>query len=55
MSKFKTLTHVLAGIAIVVVGWLATPAGMALVHQYPWLASVTLGAGILGLYRNPVK
>jgi len=55
MSKFKKITHVFAVIAAAAAGFIATPAGKALLGQYPVLSAA--GAAILAvaaLYHNPV-
>ncbi len=55
MSKFKKITHVLAVVAAAAAGFIATPAGKALLGQYPVLSAA--GAAILAvaaLYHNPV-
>jgi len=56
MSKFTTITHVLAVVSLAVIGWLATPAGQAVQHQYPWLSAAALALGALKLtYHTPTK
>lgn len=54
MSKFKTLTHWLAVAGIAVVGFVASPAGQAIVHQYPIVSGIAGIIGLLGaLYHSP--
>ena len=56
MSRFKSITHVLAVIAAAAAGFLASPAGHAVVAQYPVLAPVAAGIAIVAsLYHNPTK
>jgi hypothetical protein len=51
----KTITHIYAAVAVAVGGFLLTPAGVAILHQYPRLASLLALAAALGVYHNPVK
>lgn len=50
----KKITHVFAVIGGLAIAFVATPAGQALVHQYPVLSViVTLGTTIAALYHSP--
>jgi hypothetical protein len=51
----KTITHWYALAAAAVGTFLLTPAGKALLMQYPWLASVLAIATVAGIYHNPNK
>lgn len=54
MGKYKKLTHVLAVVIAGVATFFATPAGLAVVKQYPVLAPAVAGlAMIAALYRSP--
>jgi hypothetical protein len=54
VSKFKTVTHWFAVGAVAVVGFIASPAGQAVVHQYPILSGVAGVIGVLSaLYHSP--
>lgn len=56
MKKFANFTHYLALGAAGVVAFAATPAGEALVKQYPHLtAAVALAGLVAALYHNPAK
>jgi len=55
MSKFKKVTHVFAAALAAAAAFVITPAGKALVGQFPLLSAAA--AGILALaaiYHNPV-
>lgn len=55
MSKFKKVTHVFAAVLASAAAFVITPAGKALIGQYPLLSAAA--AGILALaavYHNPV-
>jgi hypothetical protein len=51
----KTITHFLALAAAAVGLFFLTPAGKALLMQYPVLASLMALLTVLGLYHNPLK
>ncbi len=52
--KISAWTHWLAGAVAAVSAFLASPAGTALLHQYPKLVPIVLGLSAIGLtYRNP--
>jgi hypothetical protein len=54
MSKFKNITHWAAGAFVAVVGFAVSPAGQAIVAQYPKLSAVATLLGLLGaLYHSP--
>lgn len=55
MSKFKKVTHVFAAALTAAAAFVVTPAGRALIGQYPIFSAAA--AGILALaavYHNPV-
>lgn len=55
MSKFKKVTHVFAAALAAAAAFVITPAGKALIGQYPIFSAAA--AGILALaavYHNPV-
>ena len=53
MSK---LTHIFALLGAAVWGFLATPAGQAVLHQYPILSALSGAVStIVMVYRNPHK
>lgn len=53
-AKIKPLTHVLAVGIAAAAGFFATPAGLAIVKQYPVLVPVAAGIGVIAaLYRTP--
>lgn len=52
MSK---ITHGIAVVLGVATTFLVTPAGEALVKQYPWLTAVSSALGIALVYFNPKK
>jgi hypothetical protein len=50
----KTITHILAAAALAVWGFILTPAGQAILNQYPKLASAFAGITTLfALYHSP--
>lgn len=52
---YKKFTHVLAVILGGAVAFAASPAGQALVHQYPILSGVLGVVSVLGaVYHNPM-
>ena len=54
MSKIKVVTHVLAGAAVAIAGFFVTPAGQAIIKQYPVLSPIAAGlALVLSLYHDP--
>lgn len=56
LSQAKKVTHLAAVAIIAIAGFLETPAGKALVSQYPHLAPIASGIGVLvALYSNPTK
>ncbi|HUJ33273.1 MAG TPA: hypothetical protein VLY23_18470 [Candidatus Acidoferrum sp.] len=56
MGKFKKLTHVLAVAAVAVVGFVVSPAGQAVVKQYPWASAIS-GAilAVAAIYHVPLN
>lgn len=53
---YKTVTHLVAIAVAAVSGFLATPAGIALLRQYPHLVPIVAGiAGIAATYHSPWK
>ena len=49
-----TLTHYLVALYTALSGFAVSPAGVALIHQYPYLAGVVSTLGFLGaLYHIP--
>jgi len=53
MSK---LTHIFALLGAAVWGFLATPAGQAVLHQYPILSALSGAVStVVMVYRNPHK
>jgi hypothetical protein len=55
MSKIKKVTHVFAVVLTGAAGFLATPAGRAVVGQYPVLSAAAAGVlALAALYHNPV-
>lgn len=51
---FKKITHVFAFVGAAAMGFIATPAGQALVHQYPIISAVTGMAGaLIAVYHAP--
>lgn len=56
LSKFRTATKVLSAVVLVVGGFLYSPAGEAVVKQYPHLSAVVGIVGILAaLLHVPIK
>ena len=54
MKKITVLTHWLALGAAAVGGFLVTPAGQAILHQYPVVSSVVGTVSVIAaLYKNP--
>jgi len=54
MTKFSKLTHVLAITGAAIAGFAMTPAGQAIIHQYPKLSPVLAAVlTIAGIYRDP--
>lgn len=55
MSKFKKITHIFAVILGAAAAFIATPAGKALVDQYPLVSAASAGVlALAALYHNPV-
>lgn len=53
-QKFSTLTHFLAAAAAATVAFFVSPAGQAVLHQYPHLAPIASGVALIaGLYHSP--
>lgn len=51
---FKKITHVFAFVGAAVMGFVASPAGQAVVHQYPIVSAVLGMAGaIIAVYHAP--
>jgi hypothetical protein len=44
MPNYKTFTHVLAVVLASLAGFVVTPAGQAVIHQYPYLSGA---AGVI--------
>lgn len=54
MGKFKNITHWVAAGLTVVAGFAVSPAGQAVIAQYPKLAGVTgLLSVLAALYHDP--
>jgi hypothetical protein len=54
--NFKTVTHYIALGVAALAGFAVTPAGQALVTQYPKLSMLFAAVGaIAALYHNPTK
>jgi hypothetical protein len=54
MGEIKKVTHVLALVGVAIVTFVASPAGQAVVHQYPWLSGIVGAIGTLVLvYHKP--
>ena len=52
----KAITHVFAVIGAAAWGFLATPAGQAVLHQYPILSALVGAVStVFVVYRNPLK
>jgi hypothetical protein len=52
--NFKTITHVYAVAVVAVAGFFMTPAGIAVLAQYPKLVPIVTGiAGIAAVYHTP--
>jgi hypothetical protein len=55
MTKFKKLTHVFAAVMAAAAAFVVTPAGKALLSQYPALSAAAAGIlALAALYHNPV-
>jgi hypothetical protein len=55
-AQYKTVTHVAAGLLSMLIAFSVTPAGQALVHQYPYLTGiVALASTLAAIYHVPVK
>lgn len=56
MSKFRTISHIYAVIAAAIGGFLVTPAGQAVLAQYPRAASVIASVStIAAIYHQSKK
>lgn len=56
MKKFKKITHIFAVVLGAAATFIATPAGKALVDQYPLVSAVSAGIlALAALYHNPVS
>ncbi len=56
MSKFKKITHVFAAVLAGAAAFVLTPAGKALIGQYPALSAAAAGIlAIAALYHNPTS
>lgn len=56
MGKFKVITHVFAVVGVAIMGFIATPAGQAIVAQYPVLTGIAGAISVLGaVYHKPTK
>lgn len=54
MSKFKTVTHLAAVVLATLAAFAASPAGRALVSQYPVLSAASAGVlALAALYHSP--
>jgi hypothetical protein len=52
----KKVTHVLAAISAAIVAFSVTPAGQAVIHQYPVLSGIAGALGAISAwYHNPIK
>lgn len=52
----KIATHVIAGIAVGAIAFAATPAGTALIKQYPVVSGAIAGLGVIvAAYHQPAK
>jgi hypothetical protein len=55
-SKLKAVEHVFALVGTAAMTFIVSPAGQAIVHQYPVLAPITSGlAFLLAYYHTPSK
>jgi hypothetical protein len=54
-GSYKVITHVFAGIATALAAFAVTPAGMALVKQYPYLAALFAMATAAAVYHQPTQ
>jgi hypothetical protein len=54
MTKISKVTHIIAIIGAGVTAFVLTPAGQALIHQYPKLAPIAGAiATLFAVYHNP--
>jgi hypothetical protein len=52
--NFKTITHVYAGVVVAIAAFFMSPAGMAVLAQYPKLVPIVTGiAGLAAIYHTP--
>ena len=50
----KKITHVFAVVLAGLAAFVVTPAGQALVHQYPWLSGIVgVIVSLAAVYHNP--
>jgi hypothetical protein len=53
-APLKIVTHFLGAVIVAVAGFAVTPAGVALIKQYPQFAMIATGIGALAaLYHSP--
>jgi hypothetical protein len=52
-GPYKMVTHIFAGIATAMAAFAVTPAGMALIKQYPALAAVFALMTAAAVYHQP--
>ena len=56
MNKFKRITHVCALALAAAAAFFVSPAGQAIVHQYPVLSGVSaVVLALATLYHNPAR
>jgi hypothetical protein len=54
MGKISKLTHILAIAGAAITAFVLTPAGQAIIHQYPKLAPIAGAvATLFAVYHNP--
>jgi hypothetical protein len=54
VTKISKLTHIIAIIGAAATAFLLTPAGQAIIHQYPKLAPIAGAiATLFAVYHNP--
>ena len=53
LAGFKKVTHVLAGVLATASAFALTPAGEAIIKQYPKLGGVAGILGVVALYFSP--
>ena len=53
---YKKITHIFAAVIFTATAFATTPAGQALLHQYPIASAVAAGiTTIAGIYHQPAK